>query len=155
MAMSEGCGGCACDERRTIKINGKIIGYQSKARTWRLKPDGSSITKYGQFRGSSLSHGNALVERRNANNELESINDQPSVLHADHSKKWHKKGLLHRENDKPAQTYKTGRFETQRWYRYGGLHRWKGPAIITKHRKIWALYGIEIISLKNRDKHGY
>jgi hypothetical protein len=76
----------------------------------------------------------------NSNNELHSFNDEPSVVHYNGDKEWHKNGKLHRDNDQPAVVYNEG---SKYWYKDGNLHRDNGePAYICRDGgKLWYIKG--------------
>lgn len=56
----------------------------------------------------------------NEQRQLHSFNDQPSIILKKGSKFWHKNGVLHRDNDKPAAIYidHLGR-ESEEWFQDG------------------------------------
>lgn len=66
--------------------------------------------------------------------EEHSIYDKPSRVENGH-KKWHYKGILHRNNDKPAIIYSDGHMV---WYKNGMVHRDDdNPAVIDKDSLTW------------------
>lgn len=70
---------------------------------------------------------NGVIQFRNSNGELHSINDQPAEIWPNGSKYWCKNGKLHRDGDKPAIICNNG---SQFWYKNGKLYRDCKPAVI-------------------------
>lgn len=60
-----------------------------------------------------------------------------------------KHGQFHSYNDEPAITNETN-FEL--WARHGDLHRYSGPAFITKRRNEWFIHGTQVSSSKSMIK---
>jgi hypothetical protein len=52
--------------------------------------------------------------------KLNSLNDEPAIIHSDGTKEWYKDDKLHRDNDEPAIIYSDG---TKEWYKDGKRHR--------------------------------
>lgn len=46
----------------------------------------------------------------------------------------------------PAWTYEIGNFYCRKYFRCGILHRYEGPAVLTKHGESWAIDGEEYYS---------
>ena len=89
------------------------------------------------------------------NRKYHSYNDAPSIValidYGDRrvTKEWHRKGKLHRENDKPAIIW---RDRTKEWYRKGKLHRENDkPAVIYPNgRKEYWYNGKQYFPLRSK-----
>lgn len=75
------------------------------------------------------------IETYNNKNKLQSFNDYPSVINSQ-CKCWHKNGVYHRDNDKPAIICMNGNMY---WLKNGNYHRdGNQPAIICSNGlKFW------------------
>jgi hypothetical protein len=60
------------------------------------------------------------VKTYDSNGELNSYDDEPSLIGTDGTRYWNKHGLLHRDNDLPAVIYPNG---SKEWYQDGKMHR--------------------------------
>lgn len=66
--------------------------------------------------------------------------DKPAVIFQSGREEWYYNGLRHRENNKPAITYKDKKQYEEYWFE-GKLHRTDGPAFETISQVIWCFHG--------------